>query len=35
MQHERRARERYTTFYSESTKRRDQLIKLILGPDKK
>jgi hypothetical protein len=34
MQHARRKRERDTTIYSESMKRRDQLAKLVLGQDK-
>jgi hypothetical protein len=34
MQHARRKRERLTTIYSESMKRRDQFLKLVLGLDK-
>ena len=35
MQHARRKRERHTTIYSESVKRRDQLVKLVLGQTKR
>ena len=33
MQHARRKKERHNTIYSESMKRRDQLVNLVLGLD--